>query len=348
MHLYLMSRVALFSVKVQFQLLGGGSMPYDTTTEESLNRFLTTITAELESLKRFKALYAPTLAPGFNAVDCLNPDENRLSAVIAMLIDPKGGHGQGAVFFKLFLSVLTESMRENDKFIDNLKQISNMNDAELQEARTEPGLEVATTLIADSQRRIDILLHFNTPEHNGFGLAIENKPWAIDQPRQIEAYCKYLTKRYSSKTAIENQLDSYNFLLIYLSGNGQPPGEDSVYGVCRTEMEKSGRFIIMTYSQLKDWCQRCAEKCQSSRLRYFLEDFALYIRDKFEGELPIMEEEVVIKNALKLENISAAVAVGISWPQIAHKLIEELADMSFRQSGLKPSNDWVWGSSILI
>jgi len=44
-----------------------------------------------------------------------------------------------------------------------------------------------------------------------------------------------------------------------------------------------------------------------------------------------------------LENISAAVAVGISWPQIAHKLIEELADMSFRQSGLKPSNDWVMG-----
>ncbi len=204
------------------------------TTEESLNRFLAVIGTELESYNRFADLYAPQLASGFNSVDCLNPDENRLSAVIAMLLDPKGDHGQGAVFFRQFISILTEGIHKNEKVQENLKQISDLNDTELQKARTIPGLEVATTLIADSQRRIDILLHFSTEAPNGFGLAIENKPWAIDQPRQIEAYCKYLTRRYSSKT------DSYNYLLIYLSGNGQPPGEESVYDICRTEMVNSG------------------------------------------------------------------------------------------------------------
>jgi hypothetical protein len=311
-------------------------MPDYTTTEESLNRFLTTISVELESLKRFTALYAPTLAPGFNAVDCLSPDENRLSAVIAMLLDPKGGHGQGAVFFKLFLSILTDGMHGNETVLENLQQIKNMNDEELQESRTEPGLEVTTTLIDDSQRRIDILLHFKSSVSNGFGLAIENKPWAIDQPRQIEAYDEYLTKRYSSM--VENKID-YNFILIYLSGNGQPPGEDSVKADLRYKMEESGRFVIMSYSQLKEWCKLCAEKSQSPRLRYFIEDFAIFIRDKFEGGIPIMEEESVINSALKPENIGAAVAVGFAWPEIAHKLIEELASLSFKQSGFNP-NEW--------
>lgn len=304
-------------------------MSEHVTSEESLNRFLTTITAELGSLKKITALYAPKLAPGFNAVDCLYPDENRLSAVIAMLLDPNGGHGQGATFLKLFLDLLEETIQVQD----NLKKISEMSEVKLQESCSKIGLEVPTTLIKDSQRRIDILLQFNTAVSNGFGLAIENKPWAIDQPKQIEAYDEYLTNRYSTD----------NYLLIYLSGNGQPPSEDSVNNETREKMESSGRFIITSYFQLKEWCQLCIEKCQAPRLRYFLEDFESYIRDKFEGGIPIMEEEVVIKNALKPENIGAVVAVGFAWPEIASKFISNLINLVFDQlciEGMIDKNKW--------
>jgi hypothetical protein len=100
-------------------------------------------------------------------------------------------------------------------------------------------------------------------------------------------------------------------------------------------MEASGRFIIMSYSQLKEWSFRCAEKCKSPRLRYFLEDFESYIRDKFEGGFPIMKKTLVVNQAINPDNISAAVAIVIAWPEIAHQLINRLAELVFKHSGLQ-------------
>jgi len=316
-------------------------------TEGQIAKFLAVIETELTSHKRLMELYAPQLAPGFNAVDCLYPNENRLSAVIAMLLDPKGGHGQGATFFRLFLEVLTEGMVKEDRFVINLRQIGTLSDEELQISRTEPGLEVATTLIEDDQRRIDILLHFNTGSHRGFGLAIENKPWAMDQPRQIEAYDNYLRNRYNSMQREASISSPSNFVLIYLSGNGQPPGEESVSKSSRSEMEAAGRFIVMSYSQLKEWCFRCAEKCKAPRLRYFLEDFGAYIRDKFEGEIPVIKETLVVDQAIKLENISAAVAIGYSWPAISKALIRELAISVYKMAVINGVLDKNWGEPLI-
>ncbi len=45
-----------------------------------------------------------------------------------------------------------------------------------------------------------------------------------------------------------------------------------------------------------------------------------------------MEEEIVINNAIKPENISAAVAVGFSWPSISSKLIENLVDLAIKKA----------------
>ena len=43
-------------------------------------------------------------APNFLALSLLSPDENRLSDIIAEMLDPQGAHGQGAAFLTLFAS----------------------------------------------------------------------------------------------------------------------------------------------------------------------------------------------------------------------------------------------------
>ncbi|MDA8428567.1 MAG: PD-(D/E)XK nuclease family protein [Geobacteraceae bacterium] len=278
--------------------------------EENLNLFFATISAELGAYKKFEKLAAPQLAPDFNMVSCLCPDENRLSKVLAMLLDPNGVHGQGDTFIHLFLDIIMANAHHVN-IIDILRK-------NLKLGRSKTKLEVATSMIENCQRRIDILLDLGVT-----GLAIENKPWARDQEKQIEDYIEHLDKIYSG-----------NFLIIYLSGNGAAPVEESLTSEKRAKLEKSGHFLVFNYLDLRNWIRLCAEKSRSIRVQTFLEDFASYITLEFEGGLTIMEEQLIIDQAIKKENIGAAFAVGTSWPKIAKKLIIKLKDLVVKEADL--------------
>lgn len=52
-----------------------------------------------------------------------------------------------------------------------------------------------------------------------------------------------------------------------------------------------------------------------------------------------MEEKVVIDNALKSQNIGAAVAVGLLWPEIANRLFTTLVELVIKKSGIN-SDEW--------
>lgn len=276
-----------------------------------LDRFFATVNTELITHNRFKALVAPQFAPDFNIFSCLYPDENRLSAVIAMLLDPNGEHGQGETFLNLFLDSI-EASGYSSEALNLLRQ-------ELQIGRTKKILEATTHMIESSLRRIDILL-----EIGNMGFAIENKPWAMDQENQIEDYIEHLKNRYSDR-----------YLLIYLSGNGCNPGEKSLASKNRETLQQSGRFLVFSYFSMKDWVSRCAEKCRASRVRNFLEDFQSYLAVQFSGGVTVMEKKLVIEQATKKENIGAAFAISSSWPCIASKKIEELAELVSKKNEIK-------------
>lgn len=301
----------------------------NSVTEEKISRFLVAIRAELDCHKRFMEMYAPQLAPRFNPIERLYPDENRLSSIIAMLLDPKGEHGQGIQFLNIFLDIITpkddsEKQSHLESFRHHFNQVENIALASCQ-------LESSTNFLDENKnRRIDILLDINK-----FGLAIENKPWAIDQPCQIVDYHAHLSHK--------NNFDE-NFILIYLSASGSPPGSDSINERKRLEIESTGHFITMSYAQLKEWILLCAEKSKSPRVRFFLEEFSTYIRDKFEGG-KIMEEKQIIENAIKPENVSAAVVVGFAWPEISRALIVKLFDFVEKDLNknfsTQDSDDWL-------
>ena len=300
--------------------------PQDVTIE-SIDRFLASVSTELESLKHFETLYTPVLAPHFNAVSCSGPDENRLSKIIAMLLDPKGEHGQGRMFLDNFLQMLKEQDLKNE-LAQQLDILTKHCEDPSTIKKTTRMLEVTTDCLDDQnkQRRIDILLDLN-----GFGLAVENKPWAEDQPNQISDYLKHLSFKFNSNKATDAVRD---YLLVYLSRDGNPPSDYSIQEQDRIGQEKSGHFFTISYGNLKKWCLDCVEKCKAIKVRLFVEDFAAYIKDKFEGGTPAMEKKVIINQAIKKENIAAAVSVGFNWPDISLELFKKLADLSFEAAGL--------------
>jgi hypothetical protein len=54
-------------------------------------------------------------ATGFNVFDFIDPDENKLSDVLAWLLDPKGSHGQGDVFLPQLFEHLGFGVARNQR-----------------------------------------------------------------------------------------------------------------------------------------------------------------------------------------------------------------------------------------
>ena len=286
--------------------------------KEKLDKLLISLHGQLESHDRFLKIYAPQLAPDFNTISCFHPDENRLSAVIAMLLDPNGEHGQGKTFIRLFSEEI--KINESAMTAEQFTRIDKLLVKSCEIVTAEKNLEVVTNLIGNMLRRIDILL-----EIDGFGLAFENKPWAGDQKNQVSDYLEYLEKRYASK----------NYLLIYLSPNGDYPSEYSIEKGNLKHKVEHGDIIAISYQKLRNWIDSCAVKCCSLRVRVFLEDFSAYIINQFEGGFSMIKEDLVVSSSIRnADNISAAVSIGYTWPVIAKALIQDLGNAVKRDSGI--------------
>ena len=205
-------------------------------------------------------------APRFNVLDLLEPKELDLSRIIANLLEPKGRHGQGALFLRCLLDKLQFDFDGDD------------------EALRHSRVTIEST--NEDQSRLDIKVEID-PRHC---LAIENKPWAEDQPNQVRDYLKALEK-YESH------------LLIYLSGNGKGPSEASLGKADRERLAEQlaggrRRFAIMPYQavdlddefndfrpgfSLVDWLAECRVKCEADKLCWFLRDVEDFCKHYLEG-----------------------------------------------------------------
>lgn len=215
------------------------------------------------------------IAPDFNAFEILYALELPLSKMIGEFLNPKGSHEQGQIFLNLFI----------DKFLKNNLRLKKSKNISLKlEHVTENG-------------RIDILIDFD----NKFGIAIENKPYADDQNRQIIRYCDYLSSVYGNN----------NFSMIYLSADGSEPTEKSL---TKNEREQLGKqFVIISYPQLRTWYLDCAEitkKTNSERLTVIINEFAEYINRIFCGTNSLKDN--MIGETIK-KNIIDAYELNLLW-----------------------------------
>ncbi|WP_224102421.1 PD-(D/E)XK nuclease family protein [Paraburkholderia caribensis] len=273
----------------------------------SVRDFLTSIHGRLAGLRSARAAYARRLAPEFNVLSLLRPDEIRLSSVFAELLDPAGSHAQGRGFWELFVEVF-----RCPEWARNAQQIK---------VRTEVG----TDALERSERRIDIVIELDGTA----AVAIENKPWAIDQDRQVADYLAHLKRRYAGK-----------HVLIYLAPDGRSPVENSIAAGERDRAESDGTLRNVGFSELLPWLRACRNASEASNVASFLGEVEQYIRQQFVGIQDMTEVEALIGEVTRnAATIEAAFEIARAVSAVKQKL---LGDLEVQLRKLLAESDRMW------
>jgi hypothetical protein len=194
------------------------------------------------------------LATGFNVFNLIEPDENKLSDILAGLLDPKGSHGQGDLFLRLLF-----------------ERLSLGSDAGLctkdARVRREAPMEGPR-----KGRRMDVFVEA------GVLLAIENK---VDSPEQEDQVRDYLADLEHRCQRPSSQPSSNT--VIYLTPNGRRP---ELRGNSELENhQESRRLHCWSYQEeLRPWLEDCRRHCEAQKIRDFLSDFISYIESDLKRE----------------------------------------------------------------
>lgn len=301
----------------------------------ALSDFFAKLEMRLQSVRDRERESDRKLAQRFNVLDYLRTDELGLSRIIADLLDPHARHGQGPLFLKTLLEMLQPITDWHDLVVARAK--------------------VTSERVIEKQRRIDI--EVDIPDGNGalYRLAIENKPYAGDQNRQVVEYLEHLKKQ---------EEDGGGFVLIYLSSDGHPPSEESlpVTGL----QEWRDRFVIMPYDDqsygkevddrfkdfrtdfaLTTWLSTCREKCSVDRLRWFLEEAEKYCQRTF-GNHPMTIEKNDTCGMIDFlhsnpDRLAAAWAVRNAWPNVADEVCKRFLKHLRCSIQQKANEEWAGG-----
>ncbi len=225
-------------------------------TNEAITRYFSELQFRMNIYDNAKKDMDVYLASSFNVFDYIKTDENKLSDIMADLLNPEGKHGQKDAFLQEFIKLLT------DDFSYDLNTC-------------RVARETSTAYIANNQRRMDITLKFA----DKFEIAIENKPWDSEQENQLQDYQEHLTRKYGEK-----------FCLVYITGDGSPPV--SIEPELKEQMLDEGRLVVLTYAdEMLTWLEHCYKECKAEKIRNFIKDFMQYIESEFQNSYDDGEDE---------------------------------------------------------
>ena len=189
--------------------------------------------------------------------------EDRMSYVLAYLLDPDETHGQQDLFLKAFL----DHLRENEKTQSGMKQI--LPDGSNWE-RGRVFREARTINIDSQNRRIDVEISMRV-DGNPVGLAIENKPWARDQDNQLSDYAKELHERYGE-----------DFMLIYLTPDERDPAPNSIPCEVRKKLADKGQLANASIREWANgWLKGAEDEVKAERVRWFVSDFRKALKEVY-------------------------------------------------------------------
>jgi len=238
---------------------GPSRLPVDL---RELERFFADVNKRVQLAERMQCQLDKLLATRFNVFQLFEPDENKLSDVLAGLLDPKGHHGQGDLFLRLlFVSLGLGS------------------DAKIRTKDATVQREAPMRGIWKDHRRMDVFVNASVL------LAIENKVDSPEQPDQVSDYLVYLELLCPCHPGqpIQNTL-------IYLTPDHRPPES-----LTHSEVEnhkKGGRLHCWNYQdELSDWLKHCRRDCEAQKIRDFLSDFIAYIESDLKRESESNEEK---------------------------------------------------------
>lgn len=270
-------------------------------------RLLLRMTPHLQEALPVERRLDPYLKRRFNVFKYLREDELGLSRVIADLLDPHAGHGQGTRFLKAMLEAFPETRGEFGRL-----RVTAAN-----------SIRVAKERLTTTGRRIDITVDIRSATGR-FCLAFENKPYASDQDRQVKAYLEYLREQYGK-----------HFLLVYLPPVPREPGEASLP---QAEHERwHGHFKVMPYAggdpSLEGWFATCRKLCDDDRVSWFLRDAELFCQQRFGESTMTTNPDTRFVHKFLSDNPShlrAALAIHDAWhlvrAGVCERFLEHLRD----------------------
>ena len=150
----------------------------------------------------------------------LDKEEITHSPFIADILNINGKHRQESLFYDEFIKQLD---------INNLYSKFEVKEKMFFSVNTEKWT---------GEGSIDIFIEYHSPIKH-FAIAIENKIFAKDQPKQLERYAAYLEKEFGT-----------NFLLLYLTPRKRFP--EMPYSISKNkydELEKKGLIKLITYEK---------------------------------------------------------------------------------------------------
>ena len=237
-------------------LLKTSMNPAQPILKHDLERFFDGLHVRLEAADATRRELDRYLGSRFNLFEVLNLGENRLSSLLASLLDPRGGHGQGSQFLESFIKMLPKEVCEKTAGL-NLKTAT-----------------IKTEDATSDNRRIDIVISFG----NQFSIGIENKPWASDQKNQLEDYASYLGKNYD------------DYVLVYLTGYSIEPSEYSISRDRYHQLLQNYRIYTIPYnSTFLQWIIKASSDCEAEKIRWLLRDFAVWV----EKEFPLLTKQAL-------------------------------------------------------
>jgi len=245
----------------------------------------------------------------FKVIHMTSNETSVHSAFIADLLNPKGLHGMGDEFLRLFVKTINTHGFDYDIPESEVK---------IEEVIGQKNLEDT------SGGRLDIIIK----NKKGQAIIIENKIYAKDQEAQMARYLNYANTKHKDK-----------FLLLYLSLDGQVHDVDyTTKGVAKIDED----FYTLSYREdILNWLIKCRQLAVDKPL--LREGISHYINlvkylthtnmdDKAKKEMT----DIVLKDPTHIKNLNEyAKAIEVSKLALTIKFWEELYSKMYSVHGDK-------------
>lgn len=185
----------------------------------------------------------------FNFFDLFRVNENKMSEILAFLLNPKGRHGQGDTYFRIFCEHFG---------------LPNMD--------ISHSFYICCEESTDINRRIDLLI-----KAGDYFIIIENKfRGAEDQKHQLEHYYEFIRRKTGSEK---------NIYLFYIK-DGSEPSDYTLpkNGKAWKELDVSKNLKSVSFKHysvenpsIYKYLEICKDKTASDKMRYFIEDIMHHI-----------------------------------------------------------------------
>jgi len=273
--------------------------------------FLDAMVPVLHAAEHSDALLRRRLGVAFHIARYAAKDEISLNRIVADLLSPQGFHGQGSAFLKLFIETLTERVRFD----------------EAEKWRVVPSHRTV------NGRYVDLAIF----RWNDVAIYLECKPWAEEGQEQLGDYAKDLLKRTEAEK-----------ILAFAPGDSEREPET----LPREVREKLGdRYTKIPFQRagagpsIVEWLERCAEVCEASNVRLFIDDLRDFLGAEFGDEkrkamaedsfVDLLKDSVTenkdrLRTVLRLERLAVELR-----KEIPRRFLRELGAQLRREMGPK-------------